>query len=58
MLVVPGVVEAFRHVAEGLEKTTGTDRLAGHWGYERHAVPDRRAGIRLPPPRGRSRPPA
>lgn len=33
-LVVPGAVEAFRMVAEGLEKTTGTERLDGIWGYE------------------------
>ncbi len=41
ILVVPGVVEAFRMVAEGLEKTTGTERLDGHWGYRRRAVPVR-----------------
>ncbi len=28
-------------VAEGLEKTTGTERLDGHWGYRRRAVPVR-----------------
>ncbi len=32
-LLVPGVVEAFRMVSEGLEKTTGLERLDGHWGY-------------------------
>ena len=32
-LVVPGVVEAFRMVSEGLEKATGTEVLAGRWGY-------------------------
>ena len=42
LLVMPGVVEAFRHVAEGLEKTTGTDRIAGEWGYRRREVADRR----------------
>jgi hypothetical protein len=41
VLVVPSVVEAFRMVAEGLEKSTGTDRLAGGWGYERRRPPDR-----------------
>jgi hypothetical protein len=43
--VVPGVVEAMRMVAEGLEKTTGTERLDGVWGYERRTPPDRRATI-------------
>ena len=42
---VPGVVEALRMVAEGLEKTTGTERLDGVWGYERRPVPDRRGAI-------------
>jgi hypothetical protein len=32
-LLVPGVVEAFRMVSEGLEKTTGLERLDGRWGY-------------------------
>ena len=32
-LLVPGVVEAFRMVSEGLEKNTGTERLDGQWGY-------------------------
>ena len=45
ILVVPGVVEAFRMVSEGLEKTTGTERLDGIWGYERRSLPDRRASI-------------
>jgi hypothetical protein len=45
ILVVPGVVEAFRMVSEGLEKTTGTERLDGLWGYERRPVPDRRGSI-------------
>jgi len=40
-LLVPGVVEAFRMVSEGLEKTTGTERLDGIWGYERRSVPER-----------------
>jgi len=45
LLVMPGVVEALRMVSEGLEKTTGTERLDGIWGYERRPVPDRRAEI-------------
>ncbi len=45
ILVVPGVVEALRMVAEGLETNTGTERLDGLWGYERREVPDRRARI-------------
>ncbi|MFN2590330.1 MAG: hypothetical protein ABR518_06140 [Actinomycetota bacterium] len=45
ILVVPGVVEAFRMVSEGLEKATGTERLHGLWGYERRPVPDRRGAI-------------
>ncbi|HEX8473499.1 MAG TPA: hypothetical protein VF666_05670 [Pyrinomonadaceae bacterium] len=32
-LLVPGIVEAFRMVSEGLEKNTGMERLDGHWGY-------------------------
>ena len=44
-LVLPGVVEAFRMVSEGLEKTTGTERLDGEWGYERRVGPDRRGDI-------------
>jgi hypothetical protein len=36
-LVVPGIVEAFRMVSEGLEKGTGTEILDGYWGY--HPVP-------------------
>ena len=32
-LLIPGVVEAFRMVSEGLEKNTGTERLDGRWGY-------------------------
>lgn len=43
ILVTPGVVEAMRMVAEGLEKTTGTERLDGIWGYERRTILDRRA---------------
>jgi hypothetical protein len=39
--VVPGVVEALRMVAEGQEKTTGTEWLSGIWGYERR-LPRRR----------------
>src|SRR5205823_10761175 len=45
ILVVPGVVEALRMASEGLEKTTGTERLDGSWGYERRPVPDRRGQI-------------
>lgn len=45
VLVVPGIVEALRMVAEGLEKNTGTERLDGLWGYERREVPDRRARV-------------
>lgn len=45
ILVVPGVVEAFRMISEGLEKTTGTEVLDGIWGYERRPVPDRRGDI-------------
>ncbi len=44
-LVVPGVVEAMRMTAEGLEKTTGTAALDGIWGYERRRVADRRKEI-------------
>jgi hypothetical protein len=43
--LVPGVVEALRMVSEGLEKTTGTERLDGVWGYERRVPPDRRDSI-------------
>ncbi len=45
LLVVPGVVESLRMVSEGLEKTTGTERLDGIWGYERRPIPDRRGSI-------------
>jgi hypothetical protein len=45
ILLVPGVVEAFRMVSEGIEKTTGTERLDGIWGYEPTPVLDRRARI-------------
>lgn len=41
ILMVPGVVEAFRMVSEGLEKTTGTERLDGIWQYERRMPPER-----------------
>jgi len=34
-IVVPGAVESFRMIAEGQEKTTGTEWLDGIWGYER-----------------------
>ncbi|MGZ5474548.1 MAG: hypothetical protein ACXWG4_11355, partial [Thermoanaerobaculia bacterium] len=40
--VVPGVVEALRMIAEGQEKTTGTEWLDGIWGYERR-LPEQRA---------------
>ena len=40
--VVPGVVEALRMIAEGQEKTTGTEWLDGLWGYERR-LPAQRA---------------
>jgi hypothetical protein len=43
--VVPGIVESLRMASEGLEKTTGTERLSGIWGYERREVPDRRDSI-------------
>ncbi|MEP7013341.1 MAG: hypothetical protein ABJC13_23725 [Acidobacteriota bacterium] len=52
ILVVPGVVEAFRMVAEGLEKTTGTERLDGLWGYRRRAVPVRWDAVPGLPPSG------
>ncbi len=52
ILVVPGVVEAFRMVSEGLEKTTGTERLDGLWGYRRRAVPVRWDAIPGLPPNG------
>jgi hypothetical protein len=45
LIVMPGVVEAMRMVAEGLEKSTGTERLDGVWGYERRLPPDRRDTI-------------
>jgi hypothetical protein len=45
IVVVPGIVEAFRMVSEGLEKTTGRERLDGIWGYERRPIPDRRPAI-------------
>lgn len=51
-LLVPGIVEAFRHVAEGREKVTGTERVDGPWGYVQRPPPDRRSGILMPPPRG------
>jgi hypothetical protein len=46
VLLVPGAVEAFRMVAEGIEKTTGTERLDGIWGYERRTPPERWDAIR------------
>lgn len=41
ILMLPGAVEAFRMVSEGYEKTTGTERLDGLWGYERRSPPAR-----------------
>lgn len=41
ILLVPGAIEAFRMFSEGLEKTTGTERMDGIWGYERRPPPDR-----------------
>jgi hypothetical protein len=57
MLVVPGVVEAFRMVSEGMEKATGTERLDGIWGYEPRPVAERRARIPgiVPPANGTPR---
>jgi hypothetical protein len=45
ILVVPGIVESLRMASEGLEKTTGTERLSGIWGYERREIADRRDSI-------------
>lgn len=39
--VVPGIVEAFRMVSEGQEKTTGTEWLDGFWGYARRLPANR-----------------
>ncbi|HEY0140180.1 MAG TPA: hypothetical protein VGF48_04735 [Thermoanaerobaculia bacterium] len=44
-LVVPGVVEALRMIAEGQEKTTGTEYLDGIWGYERRLPVSRASEI-------------
>jgi hypothetical protein len=41
-LVVPGIIEALRMSAEGLEKTTGTEWLDGPWKYFRPRPQDRR----------------
>lgn len=41
IILVPGVVESFRMIAEGLEKTTGVERLDGIWGYGRRNVAER-----------------
>ena len=41
ILLVPGAVEALRMISEGLEKTTGTERLDGIWQYERRWPPER-----------------
>jgi hypothetical protein len=32
-LLVPGLIEAFRMISEGLEKSTGLERIDGPWGY-------------------------
>lgn len=45
ILIVPGAIEAFRMVSEGLEKTTGTERLDGIWGYERRPNKERMADV-------------
>ncbi|MBV8369103.1 MAG: hypothetical protein JO036_09310 [Candidatus Eremiobacteraeota bacterium] len=42
LILVPGILEGLRMVSEGLEKTTGTERLDGMWGYERREILDRR----------------
>jgi hypothetical protein len=47
LILVPGILEALRMVSEGLEKTTGTERLDGTWGYERRTVDDRRIAARF-----------
>jgi hypothetical protein len=47
LLVLPGAVEALRMVSEGLEKTTGTERADGIWGYERRHAPNRLAELDL-----------
>ncbi|HEV7902421.1 MAG TPA: hypothetical protein VGO96_01165, partial [Pyrinomonadaceae bacterium] len=41
ILLVPGAVEAFRMISEGLEKSTGTEHIDGIWGYERRPTPER-----------------
>lgn len=46
---LPGAVEAMRMVSEGAPKATGTEVLDGLWGHERSSIPDRRAGIPMPP---------
>jgi hypothetical protein len=33
-LLVPGIIETFIMVSEGLEKNTGSERLDGKWGYD------------------------
>lgn len=53
ILLVPGAVEAFRMISEGLEKTTGTERMDGIWGYERRSPPDRLKDIPGIDPEGR-----
>jgi hypothetical protein len=53
IILVPGAVEAFRMFSEGLEKTTGTERLDGIWGYERRPPPDRLKDIPGVAPEGR-----
>lgn len=45
ILVLPGACEAFRMVSEGLEKSTGVERLDGFWGYRRTQPLERRDEI-------------
>ncbi len=45
ILVIPGVCEAFRMIAEGVEKSTGLERLDGTWGYGRETNLERRSEI-------------
>ena len=45
ILVIPGVCEAFRMVAEGLEKSTGLERIDGVWGYGQVVDLERRKKI-------------
>lgn len=56
VLMLPGAVEALRMVSEGLEKTTGTERLDGSWGYERRTPSERAAHVLRGSPAGRAAP--